>query len=820
MNNHTNSSGCSSSGNIEAVCAVLNSSKNLIWSVDLEYRVLAYNRALEKHLVDNYGTHIAVGISYEAALPEAGRGKWKEHFERALNEGDLEFDYWSISGDVLFRVFMTPIYEGQTAKGVAVHATDITLQRKTEEALADYNEKLESMVDARTADLRAEIKRRVDIEAELMKSEEASRHLFESNQDAVFLLHQHRVVYCNDAALLLFDREPSEMAGIALWALSPERQTNGTLSQDQLLEIYNRVMKGASERIDWEFTDKKGEPLLVEITFAPTFFYGESVVYCSLHDIAWRKAHEKKLQSAQLAAEFANRAKSDFLANMSHEIRTPINAIIGYYHLLKSTAMSEKQKDYVEKSMKSAQILLSLITNILDISKIEAGKLEFEHVPFNMDRLWGNLDSVAQVYAAQKSLELTFVFSEDMPQRLVGDPVRLNQVLNNLINNAIKFTEMGSVKVSGTLIGIDGNLAKIRFEVADTGVGMTPEQQEKLFKPFSQADTSISRKYGGTGLGLSISQNLVEAMGGKIELKSSLGKGSCFSFELEIPLADRIIEAENEAIEIQMIRFTSVKIIVADDNAVNRHLIKEILENVGIEASLASNGLEVVQAIEQGSAPDMIIMDIHMPEMDGYEAARRISALSDVPIVALTADAMGGVKEAILESGMKDYLSKPLNLDRLFGVMLKWIAPDKISLVFDKPAMTEVSDSTNWERKVVFAFPEFDISGALKVMSGNRSLYKNVLNKFIEESESIGQRLLDAGTEQDEKKLCDIAHLLKGMSAAIGASHLNKTASLIEEKIKAHELQNDLGFQAHSLLNALQLAVEVVTRVVRFFNEE
>ena len=389
-------------------------------------------------------------------------------------------------------------------------------------------------------------------------------------------------------------------------------------------------------------------------------------------DVTELRHFEMELLTAKETAVAASRAKAEFLANMSHEIRTPMNAVIGMAHLALGTDLDDTQRDYVEKIRGSGRHLLGIINDILDFSKIEAGKLDIEQVNFSLAAMLRNVAGLTAGKAAEKGLDLTFDIDSEVPADLVGDPLRLTQVLVNYIGNAVKFTEQGGIAVRVERQDQRDGKMLLRFTVTDSGIGLSEEQQGRLFKSFEQADNSTTRRYGGTGLGLAICKTLAELMGGEVGVQSALGRGSTFWLTALVGVGQA--QTAEAAPAADPARLAGARILLVEDNRLNQQVASELLHRVGCVVEIAGNGeIGLQKATTQRF--DAVLMDMQMPVMDGLTAAARIRELgfAAVPIIAMTANAMPGDKEKCLAGGMNDHLPKPIDPDALAAMLAKWI---------------------------------------------------------------------------------------------------------------------------------------------------
>lgn len=482
-----------------------------------------------------------------------------------------------------------------------------------------------------------------------------------------------RITYVNDRFC-----EVSKFPREELIGKTHKVVNSGQHSAEMFRELWQTIRQGKIWQGEICNKAKDGQLYWVQSTIVPFLDEaGSPYQYVAIRtDISRRKRQEAEIRRAMELAEHASRAKAQFVANMSHEIRTPINAVLGMALLLARTPLEPDQRDYLEKLHLAGEHLRDVVDNILDFSKIEAGKLEIEEEPFPVETLLDTAVALVADRCRDKGLELKVRVAPDVPPVMIGDSLRLRQILVNYLNNAVKFTDSGKITVSVQVQQRSSDKVRLRFTVQDTGVGMNEEQQHRLFQSFSQADASTSRKYGGTGLGLAISKQLAELMCGDVWVRSEVGVGSVFGFSAELAVADEPAGSVAGQWESPLAtpNLKGARVLLVEDNEINQIVGRELLALAQLTVDIAANGRIALEILGQQKY-DLILMDVQMPEMDGISATRAIRSRpqwANIPIVTMTANSLPEERRACLEAGMNDFLTKPINVGELWPVVTRW----------------------------------------------------------------------------------------------------------------------------------------------------
>jgi len=685
------------------------------------------------------------------------------------------------------RLTMLELISSQVAISLKNALLYADLQRE-QTAIRELNETLEQRVAERTAEARHAHKRLID--------------MTEALPLAVF---QFRVGSNGESCYSFIGENVRDVLGVSAADIFADIKARWrtTLPEDKAM-VEATIQKSIAQKITVDFIHRimiDGRIRWIHSYSKPQFVNGEWVWNGFWMDQT--EAHEQRdeLRAAKEQAEDAARTKSLFLANMSHEIRTPMNAIIGLSYLALKTDLSNKQREYIAKIHRAGTSLLGVVNDILDFSKIEAGKLHLDNAGFQLEQALDNVATMVSQNAAEKGLELIFDIQPGMPYSLIGDTLRLEQILINLIGNAIKFTETGEVVVRVERLENTAGQIKLAFSVRDTGIGITPEQQKRLFQAFTQADASTTRKYGGTGLGLTICKRLVELMGGEIWVKSEVNGGSTFHFtacfglgeSVELPTRPELVEHAKHR------HFDGLRVLVAEDNPINQQIAAEILDGAGITVELAENGRVAVEKIQAGGGYDIVLMDLQMPEMDGYAATvaiRADSSFATLPILAMTAHAMEEERVLCLKAGMNDHIAKPINPDALFDMLAHWGRRQRT----DTPAAPPSPD--DW----------IDAKAALKRIGGNTSLYKKLLTMFVTDYAQDAARIEALLTTGEREEVKHRIHAMRGAAVNLGASKLAEQAREIERAIGSAQEDAAMLRRFTVVLDGTITAMEQITQ--------
>lgn len=616
--------------------------------------------------------------------------------------------------------------------------------------------------------------------------------LFETNTDGIAILDHDGFVQCNQAALRMFGFAE---AGDLL-ARRPESLSEGPLNVSPdggtLGQMIQRAFETGHLDFEWRFRRQDGSCFPAAVLLQAMTLDGRPHLQCILRDVTPQKDAEQALKQAHAQALAAAEMKSQFVANVSHEIRTPMNGILGMTRLLLGTELTARQREYAEAVDNSAQSLMHIINDLLDFSKIEAGRLNLEEVDFNLRETLQDIMAFYRPRAEGKGLQFRLELPAKMPAWVRGDSLRLRQILLNLLDNAIKFTERGSIRLSVSAPAPDR--AGYHFRVIDTGIGISTTALPNIFSAFSQADGTISRQFGGTGLGLTICKQLSDLMRGQLTVTSKPGQGS--TFDLQVPLAS-IATPQHHAPRTShpLPHFRPQRVLVAEDNPINQKLVEFMLENLGLRVVIVEDGKQAYEHYIHAGAVDLILMDCQMPVWDGLTAARairdheRAEHLPRIPIVALTANAMAGFDRICEEAGMDAYLTKPLEEAQLAECLMRWLPAQPGPVIESTPPSQVAETETTPEAAPI------DLDKVKRVCRNRPEQVQEMLQLFLTSSESLLADLANAVSEDRIDAVPRLAHQIKGAAAYLGADATTQLSAQLETAAKSgdHAQVEDLS---------------------------
>lgn len=633
-----------------------------------------------------------------------------------------------------------------------------------------------------------------DFEEKVKLSEKRYRDLFNHSQ-ALICTHDMtgKLLTVNPAICKVLGYKEDEMLGHNIREIIPVKHHPG------FEDGYMKLIGEAKNAVSGEFCviSKEGEIIyLLYKNFRMEESGTEPYVIGFAQDITDRIKMEKELRITKQLTEEIAKAKESFLAHMSHEIRTPMNGILGIASLLNKTRLDPQQRNYLQLIQDSANNLLVIVNDILDLEKIVAGKLQLEQIPFKIvDKIATTIQSF--IYRAEEK-ELGLVFQNSIPADLVveGDPYRLSQVLNNVLSNALKFTEEGHINIITSITDQNQDGVVVEITIQDTGIGISKDRLRTIFEPFEQADVSISRKYGGTGLGLAISKNMIEMQGGELLAQSEEARGSAFTIRIPYHLSIEDMKENEVSQEIDYKSLGYRKILVAEDVELNQFLARHILESWDFEVVIVGNGREALETLEQTTF-DCILMDVQMPEMDGIEATHRIRKLPDpakagIPIIALTANALKGDSEKYIAAGMTDYLAKPFDEARLFRVISRNLP--LVQVPGPEVAILATLQHTNNSNNMELENPRlYDLSMVQSVSGGDETFIRKMVTLFIE---TVPQNIVDlknALAAENWEQVGKTAHKLKSTIDSMGIKSLRQDIRTVEANARQQESLQDIS---------------------------
>ncbi|WP_420318169.1 PAS domain S-box protein [Ekhidna sp.] len=733
--------------------AIFDSSTHEIWSVDRDYCFTSYNQNYEEAFKKYYGTPPKIGTSINEVSTKLLTGEvkkfWIEKYQEAFNGKFINFqtNNRDKSGKMVWReVFVNPIFlPNGRIEELSIIANDITEKKESESAL--------------------------------ISSEEKFRTIFESFQDIYFRCD-------TKGKITMISPSIQEVMGYSPDEVINTNVLNYSERKSQIVEISRRIGKENRIRnVEGTLRTAKGKKL--------QFFFnirlinkddGTAEIEGVARDVSQLKKTNEELKRAKEMAERSLKIKERFLANMSHEIRTPMNGIIGMIDLLASTSLDGEQSEYVKTINKSSQTLLNILNDILDLSKIEAGKMDLRLQPVHLVKTIEKVYDLFSQQASSKDNNLYYHIDENIPEWILGDETRLIQVLSNLTSNAIKFSEnKGNINMSIRLVKKRGKQYVFKVSIKDSGIGISEEDQKSLFQSFHQLDNSSSKNFGGTGLGLAISRELVKSMKGDIGVVSTPGLGSTFwfTFMAEEVSADEVKETKPDKPFTKEFTGKQPKILLVDDNDVNRKVASSIMIKSGCHVEEAFDGFHAIEKVSNQNY-DLIFMDIQMPKMDGLKATQEVRKLKyggNTPIIAMTAYSMEEDRERFLKAGLDDYLAKPIKAEMLIDKIKKWVDFKPIEVSID--AIIEKAEELAINQNTLNQLAKF----------GGQELIEATLVDFEEEAEELVAKTESFLQSKDYEKMKGELHTLKGNAGTLGVEKLSKQAAHIEKRLKENKFE-------------------------------
>ncbi|WP_089357060.1 PAS domain S-box protein [Ekhidna lutea] len=741
--------------------AIFDSSTHEIWSVDKKFRFTSFNQNYEVAFKKYYGFKPKIGTSItEVAndqLTDDIRDFWMSKYEEAFTGKFINFQTNNLDkkGKMVWReVFVNPIFlPNGRIEELSIIANDITEKKESESAL--------------------------------IASEEKFRTIFESFQDIYFRCNMEGIItMISPSVQEVLSYSPDQVINMPVMQFADKAR--------QVREIGARIKKENRIRnVEGTLNTAHGKKL--QFLFNIRLIHkddGSVEIEGVARDISQLKKTNEELKRAKEMAERSLKIKERFLANMSHEIRTPMNGIIGMIDLLASTKLNGEQSEYVKTINKSSQTLLNILNDILDLSKIEAGKMDLRQQPLHLVKTIEKVYDLFSQQASSKDNNLFYHIDDRIPEWVIGDETRLIQVLSNLTSNAIKFSEnKGNINMSIRLLKKRGKQYVFKVAIKDSGIGISDEDQKSLFQSFHQLDNSSTKNFGGTGLGLAISRELVKSMKGEIGVVSTPGLGSTFWFTFmgEEVSEDQINTAQPDKPFTKEFTGKQPKILLVDDNDVNRKVASSIMIKSGCQIEEAYDGFHAIEKVEKTNF-DLIFMDIQMPKMDGIKATQEIRKLkygSNTPIIAMTAYSMEEDRERFLKAGLDDYLAKPIKADMLIDKVKKWVDFKPI----------EVSIESIVEKAEDLAINQNTLNQLAKF--GGYELIESTLKEFEEEAEELVANTEKHLSSEDYEKMRGELHTLKGNAGTLGVEKLSKQAASMEKRLKENKFEGMEGEVQH-----------------------